>query len=293
MKGFGLILVDKPTGPTSHKVVSIVRRETGVRKVGHAGTLDPRASGVLILCLGSATRLSEYLSTTSKRYEAVVRFGKSTKTYDAEGDDIHITGAVPTEEDIRDIIPEFTGKIEQVPPPYSAIKVKGKKAYELAREGKEVNLESRDVTIYKLNLVEYRPPDLVLDIECSAGTYIRSLAHDLGEQLGTGAFLANLRRTKVGHFTIDDCVSLRTLELGFVDGTWVEHLRPAVDALPDLPRISVEGKDYEDVTFGRLIPADGTASGTAMAIGPDGDLAAILEAAEDGTKWHPKKVFTH
>ena len=293
MKGFGLILVDKPTGPTSHKVVSIVRRETGVRKVGHAGTLDPRASGVLILCLGSATRLSEYLSTTSKRYEAVVRFGKSTKTYDAEGDDIHITGAVPTEEDIRDIIPEFTGKIEQVPPPYSAIKVKGKKAYELAREGKEVNLESRDVTIYKLNLVEYRPPDLVLDIECSAGTYIRSLAHDLGEQLGTGAFLANLRRTKVGHFTIDDCVSLRTLELGFVDGTWVEHLRPAVDALPDLPRISVEGKNYEDVTFGRLIPADGTASGTAMAIGPDGDLAAILEAAEDGTKWHPKKVFTH
>lgn len=293
MKGFGLILVDKPTGPTSHKVVSIVRRETGVRKVGHAGTLDPRASGVLILCLGPATRLSEYLSTTSKRYEAVVRFGKSTKTYDAEGDDIHITGAVPTEEDIRDIIPEFTGKIEQVPPPYSAIKVKGKKAYELAREGKEVNLESRDVTIYKLNLVEYRPPDLVLDIECSAGTYIRSLAHDLGEQLGTGAFLANLRRTKVGHFTIDDCVSLRTLELGFVDGTWVEHLRPAVDALPDLPRISVEGKNYEDVTFGRLIPADGTASGTAMAIGPDGDLAAILEAAEDGTKWHPKKVFTH
>lgn len=293
MKGFGLIIVDKPTGPTSHKVVSIVRRETGVRKVGHAGTLDPRASGVLILCLGPATRLSEYLSTTSKRYEAVVRFGKSTKTYDAEGDDIHITGAVPTEEDIRDIIPEFTGKIEQVPPPYSAIKVKGKKAYELAREGKEVNLESRDVTIYKLNLVEYRPPDLVLDIECSAGTYIRSLAHDLGEQLGTGAFLANLRRTKVGHFTIDDCVSLRTLELGFVDGTWVEHLRPAVDALPDLPRISVEGKDYEDVTFGRLIPADGTASGTAMAIGPDGDLAAILEAAEDGTKWHPKKVFTH
>ena len=293
MKGFGLILVDKPTGPTSHKVVSIVRRETGVRKVGHAGTLDPRASGVLILCLGPATRLSEYLSTTSKRYEAVVRFGKSTKTYDAEGDDIHITGAVPTEEDIRDIIPEFTGKIEQVPPPYSAIKVKGKKAYELAREGKEVNLESRDVTIYKLNLVEYRPPDLVLDIECSAGTYIRSLAHDLGEQLGTGAFLANLRRTKVGHFTIDDCVSLRTLELGFVDGTWAEHLRPAVDALPDLPRISVEGKNYEDVTFGRLIPADGTASGTAMAIGPDGDLAAILEAAEDGTKWHPKKVFTH
>ncbi|MEE8120489.1 MAG: tRNA pseudouridine(55) synthase TruB, partial [Anaerolineales bacterium] len=134
MKHFGLILVDKPTGPTSHKIVSIIRRETGVRKVGHAGTLDPRASGVLILCLGAATRLSEYLSTASKRYEAVIRFGESTKTYDAEGDSIRITGAVPTEEDIQAIIPEFTGQIEQIPPPYSAIKIKCKIAYELARK---------------------------------------------------------------------------------------------------------------------------------------------------------------
>ena len=291
MKRFGLILVDKPTGPTSHKVVSIVRRETGVRKVGHAGTLDPRASGVLILCLGSATRLSEYLSTASKRYEAVIRFGASTKTYDAEGDIIRITGAVPTEEDIQAIIPEFTGQIEQIPPPYSAIKIKGKKAYELARKGEEFDLDSRDVTIYKMALVEYRPPDLVLEIECSAGTYIRSIAHDIGEKLGTGAHLANLRRTKAGHFTIEECVSLRKLELGFIDGTWVEYLRPAIDALPDLPRIKVEGKIYEDLTFGRLIPADTSASGMAAAIGPDGDLVAILEAVEDGAKWHPKKVF--
>jgi len=291
MKHFGLILVDKPTGPTSHKVVSIVRRETGVRKVGHAGTLDPRASGVLVLCMGAATRLSEYLSTASKRYEAVIRFGASTKTYDAEGDAVRITGAVPTEEGIKAILPEFTGKIEQVPPPYSAIKIKGKKAYELARAGKEFDLAARDVTIYKMALVEYRPPDLVLEIECSAGTYIRSLAHDLGEQLGTGAHLANLRRTKVGHFTIEDCVSLRKLESGFIDGTWDEYLRPAVDALPDLQRIKVEGEVYDDVTFGRLIPADPSASGTALAIGPDGDLVAILDAVEDGAKWHPKKVF--
>ena len=291
MRHFGLILVDKPTGPTSHKVVSIVRKETGVRKVGHAGTLDPRASGVLILCLGSATRLSEFLSTASKRYEAVVRFGTSTKTYDAEGDTVRITGAVPIEEDIQAILPEFTGKIEQVPPPYSAIKIKGKKAYELAREGKEFDLDSRGVTIYQMALVDYRPPDLVLEVECSAGTYIRSLAHDIGEKLGTGAFLANLRRTKVGHFTIDECVSLRKLELGFIDGTWVDYLRPAVDALPDLPRISVTGKIFEDVTFGRLIPADTPASGKAIALGPDGDLVAILEAVEGGDKWHPRKVF--
>ena len=263
-----------------------------MRKVGHAGTLDPRASGVLILCVGSATRLSEYLSTASKRYEAVIRFGESTKTYDAEGDTIRITGAVPIKEDIQAILPEFTGKIKQIPPPYSAIKIKGKKAYELARAGKEFELEARDVTIYHMALVDYRPPDLVLEIECSAGTYIRSLAHDIGEQLGTGAYLANLRRTKVGHFTIDECISLRALELGFIDGTWDEHLRPAIDALPDLPSIHVEGKVYEDVTFGRLIPAETTASGTAIAIGPDGDLVAILEAVDDGAKWHPKKVFS-
>ncbi len=291
MNRFGLILVDKPTGPTSHKVVSIVRKETGVRKVGHAGTLDPRASGVLVLCLGSATRLSEYLSTATKRYEAVIRFGASTKTYDAEGDVIRLTGTVPTEEDIQAVIPEFSGQIEQIPPPYSAIKIKGKKAYEMARAGEEFELDSRDVTIYKMALIEYSPPDLVLEIECSAGTYIRSLAHDIGEQLGTGAHLANLRRTKSGHFTIEECVSLRKLELGFIDGTWDEYLRPAVDALPDFPRISIEGNNLEDVTFGRLIPADGSASGMAIAIGPDGDLVAILEAVEDGTKWHPKKVF--
>jgi tRNA pseudouridine55 synthase len=235
--------------------------------------------------------LSEYLSTASKRYEAVIRFGASTKTYDAEGAVIHLSGAVPSEEDIQAVIPEFSGKIEQIPPPYSAIKIQGKKAYELAREGKEFDLDSRDVTIYKMDLVEYNPPDLVLEIECSAGTYIRSLAHDMGEKLGTGAHLANLRRTKSGHFTIEECVSLRKLELGFIDGTWDEYLRPAVDALPDFPRISVEGKNYEDVTFGRLIPADAPATGMAVAIGPDGDLVAILEAVEDGAKWHPKKVF--
>ena len=132
MDAFGLLIVDKPVGPSSHRVVSIVRQGTGIRKVGHAGTLDPRASGVLVLCLGAATRLSEFLSTDTKRYEAVIRFGSSSETYDGEGPMVHITGAVPNLEDIRIVLDEFRGEIEQVPPPYSAIKLQGQKAYEIA-----------------------------------------------------------------------------------------------------------------------------------------------------------------
>lgn len=291
MKGFGLMLVDKPVGPTSHKIVSIVRKGTGVRKVGHAGTLDPRASGVLVLCLGPATRLSEFLSSASKRYEAVIRFGTSTETYDAEGDAVRITGAAPTEEEIRSILPDFTGEIEQTPPPYSAIKIQGKKAYELARKGENVELDPRTITIYNLDLIDYTAPDLMLTIECSAGTYIRSLAHDLGEQLNTGAHLANLRRVKSGPFTIDECVSLSQLELSISSGDWGQYVRPAVEALPELPTVKLADAALEDIRNGRRIPAEGQVEGLARAIGPDGDLVAILEAAPEGGFWHPKKVF--
>lgn len=291
MDDFGLLIVDKPVGPTSHRVVSVVRQGTGIRKVGHAGTLDPRASGVLVLCLGAATRLSEYLSTDTKRYEAVIRFGSSSETYDGEGPMVRITGAAPREEDIREVLGEFKGEIEQVPPPYSAIKLQGRKAYEMARKGEEVDLAPRQVTIYDLVLDEYRPPDLVLEIECSAGTYIRSIAHDLGERLTTGAHLASLRRTKAGIFTLDDCVPLRALELAMAERAWQEYRRPAADALPNLPRVQIEGPILADVLNGRRIPTAGEMEGMARAIGPDGDLVALLESVEDGRFWHPRKVF--
>ncbi|HHH83046.1 MAG TPA: tRNA pseudouridine(55) synthase TruB [Chloroflexi bacterium] len=291
MKRFGLILVDKPVGPTSHRVVSIVRRGTGVRKVGHAGTLDPRASGVLVLCLGSATRLSEFLSTATKRYEALIRFGSSTQTYDSEGGIVRVTGAAPRLEDIQEVLPEFRGEIEQTPPPYSAIKIKGRKAYELARQGEEVDLQPRPVTIYHLSLVSYRPPDLLLDIECSAGTYIRSLANDLGERLATGAHLASLRRTKAGPFTLEDCVSLNKLEMALASGDWEQYVRPAADALPELPVVKVSGEKLKRVLNGNRIEAEEPATGMARGIGPDGDLVAILEAVEQGEQWQPRKVF--
>lgn len=291
MKIFGLIIVDKPVGPTSHKIVSLVRKGTGVRKVGHAGTLDPRASGVLVLCLGPATRLSEFLSTSSKRYEAVISFGASTQTYDAEGPVVRRSESIPSLGDIQAVLPEFRGEIEQVPPPYSAIKVKGEKAYKLARSGKVVSLDPRRVTIHHLEVLKYQPPELVLDIECTAGTYIRSLAHDLGERISSGAHLANLRRTKAGPFSLEDAVPLPKLEVGFLTEKWERYLRPAADALPDLPIVEVGEKNLKLIRNGHRIQASMGSNGMARAIGPDGDLVAILEAVEGGQEWHPRKVF--
>jgi tRNA pseudouridine55 synthase len=221
----------------------------------------------------------------------VIRFGTSTETYDAEGEAVRITNAVPGEEDILALLPSFVGKIQQTPPPYSAIKVQGKKAYELARKGEQVELEPRSITVYKLEVVHYHPPDLTIIVECSAGTYIRSLANDFGEKLNVGAHLANLRRVKSGPFTIEECVPLSALELSFKSGDWQEYLRPASDALPELPIVKLQGSQFADVLHGRRIPAEGKAEGMARAIGPDGDLVAILEAIEDAGVWHPKKVF--
>jgi tRNA pseudouridine55 synthase len=291
MKAFGIIVVEKPVGPTSHQVVSIVRRGTGVRKVGHAGTLDPRASGVLVLCLGPATRLSEYLSTSEKRYHAVIRLGESTETYDTEGPSKTRSDYLPTLEEIQRVLPEFVGDIEQVPPPYSAIKVEGKRAYELARAGEDVELESREVTIEHLDVERYDPPDLTVSVECSAGTYIRSLAHDIGNRLGVGGHLASLHRTSAGVFSLADAVPLEELEKSIEAGTWEQHLHPPADALPDMPLVVVGPEELERVRHGQQIEAAGTAQGLARGVDEEGELVAILQAVEDGARWHPRKVF--
>lgn len=291
MTAFGLIVVDKPEGPTSHKIVSIVREGTGVRKVGHAGTLDPRASGVLVLCLGPATRLSEYLSTSVKRYEARVRFGEATETYDAQGPVTQTTHQAPTREQIENALEPFRGRIQQVPPPYSAIRVKGKKAYELAREGMEVKLDPREVTVYELTLVSYEPPELAIVVECSAGTYIRSLAHDLGESLGTGAHLVALRRLKAGPFSLAEAIALDELDHAMQEGRWEEYLLPAAEALPNLPAVYVEAEEIVKLRNGLRIPALADPSELARALDSNGRLVAVLESVNGGREWHPRKVF--
>jgi len=288
----GVLVVDKPIGLTSHDVVQIIRRGTGIRRAGHTGTLDPRASGVLVILIGPAVRLSEYVSASDKRYQATIRLGSSTDTYDAEGT---VTGSSAvdhiSEDKFFDILQTFVGEIEQVPPPYSAVKVKGRKAYEMAREGEEVDLAPRMIQVYSLDVLEWAPPEVVIDVHCSSGTYVRSLANDLGKSLGTGAHLIGLRRTKSGRFTLRDAVPLRRLKEAFDAGDWYKYLIPAADALGDWPMVELDADQVELVRHGHRITAESDAKGWARAISQQGDLVALLEIDEETGEWQPRKVF--
>lgn len=289
MAVFGFVNVNKPHGVTSHDVVARTRRTLGLKKVGHAGTLDPMATGVLILCLGGATRLSEYVMDTTKRYRATVRLGVETDTYDAEGQVVAERDASGiTRKDVQRLLPTFVGEIEQVPPMYSAIKQRGRKLYELARAGEVVEREARQITIHALELVDWSPPQVTLDVTCSAGTYIRSLAHDLGSALGIGASLAGLERTVSGSFTIDDSVGLDAF---LEDPSWREYVTTASHALSGYSRVTLTGSAVNDIYNGRAISKPEDIGEGTLAMGYDlGDqLLAVLRA--EGTWWKPIKVF--
>jgi tRNA pseudouridine55 synthase len=288
----GVLVVDKPIGLTSHDVVQIIRRGTGIRRAGHTGTLDPRASGVLVILVGPAVRLSEYVSASDKRYQATIRLGSSTDTYDAEGTVIATRPVEDIDEDkFYDILQTFVGEIEQVPPPYSAVKVKGRKAYEMARQGEEVDLEPRIIQVYSLDILEWAPPEVVIDVYCSSGTYVRSLANDLGKALGTGAHLIGLRRTKSGRFTLRDAVPLRRLKESFDAGDWYKSLIPAADALGDWPMVELDADQVELIRHGHRVPAEADATGWARGISQQGDLVALLQYDEQAGEWQPRKVF--
>jgi tRNA pseudouridine55 synthase len=287
----GVLVVDKPVGLTSHDVVQIVRKGTNIRRAGHTGTLDPRASGVLVILIGPAVRLSEYVSASDKRYQAVVRLGVSTDTYDADGRVESTSPVNVTEEQFEAALKHFIGEIEQVPPPYSAVKIKGRKAYEMAREGEEVDLSPRKIQVYNLELLEWAQPEAVIDVYCSSGTYVRSLAHDLGELLGCGAHLVGLRRTKSGRFTLRDAVPLRKLKENFDNGTWYQLLIPAAEALSDWPAVELTQDLVDAVRHGHRIPAVVGVGKLVRGISEQGELVALMEFDEATTEWQPKKVF--
>lgn len=289
----GVLVVDKPVGLTSHDVVQIIRRGTGIRRAGHTGTLDPRASGVLVVLIGPAVRLSEYISASDKRYQATIKLGSSTDTYDGEGSYTSEASAPidVSEEQFSDLLKGYIGEIEQVPPPYSAVKVEGKKSYDRAREGEKVELEPRMINVYNLDVLEWALPEVVIDVYCSSGTYVRSLAYDLGEALGVGAHLVGLRRTKSGQFTLRDAVSLRRLREAFEAGDWAQFLIPAAEALGDWRTIELDGDQLEKVRNGHRIPVEGDDSGWARALSEQGDLVALMEVDEDTQEWQPRKVF--
>jgi tRNA pseudouridine55 synthase len=287
---FGLLNVDKPAGLTSHDVVGWVRRGTHVRKVGHAGTLDPMATGVLVLCLGPATRLSAYIMGHTKRYIADVRLGIETTTYDAEGEVVaECDPSGVTRGAVESALEAFRGEIMQVPPAYSAIKRNGVRLYKLARQGEEIKIEARPVTIESLRLTVWKPPVFRLEVVCSPGTYIRSLAHDIGRVLEVGAHLAGLRRESVGAFTLGDAVTWDALTAAMESGDWERFLLPPERAVIDWPAVPLTPEQVEDVRHGRFIDRVDDTLMVARAHTPDGRLAALLEA-QDG-RWRPRKVF--
>lgn len=285
---FGFLCVDKPYNLTSHNIVARIRTATGVERVGHAGTLDLLATGVLIICVGAAARLSDYVMHQNKRYLATVRLGQERAGWDGEGRTLAeapIDGI--TLEHIAAAVAGFQGEQDQVPPMHSAIKQDGKKLYKLARRGQEVERPPRRVWM-EIGVLGYAPPDLRLDVRCSAGTYIRSLAHDIGAALGCGAYLAALHRTESGAFR--DPVAWAELEAAFRDGTWPRYLIDERRALPDMPEITFDESGAADIRHGRR-PTRDTAGeeGLYRAYAPDGTFLGLVEAA--GAVWKPHKIF--
>lgn len=295
----GILVVAKPAGPTSHDVVALVRRLAATKRVGHGGTLDPFASGVLPLFLGHATRVVEYHLGDRKAYRATVCFGASSTTDDLEGELTPATGPVPDRDAVEAAIQGFLGEISQRPPAYSAVKVAGRRAYALARAGETVALASRDVTIHELTIVSWDDTDpdrpvAVLDVQCSAGTYVRALARDLGEALGTAAYLGALTRTASGSFQLEDATALDEIRSAAADGPagLAPYLR-AVDAgLDALPEISLTDPEVAAIAKGQYVrPASGipAAADQYRLRSPDGALVGIASAA--GGRLAPDKVF--
>ncbi|MCW5936408.1 MAG: tRNA pseudouridine(55) synthase TruB [Fimbriimonadaceae bacterium] len=279
----GVLLVDKPEGITSHDVVQTVRRRLGTRRVGHAGTLDPIATGLLVLAVGPATRFLQYLPLEPKVYEGTFRFGQETNTYDSEGE---VTREVPVPADllarIEENLPGFRGPIEQLPPIYSAVKKEGRPLYAYARKGEEVEREPRNVFVEIFEILESKGADVQFRIVCSGGTYVRSLAFDLGQAVGCGAHVVELERAQVGKFSIEQAATLEDIA--------PDRLVALADALPPMPLVELNRGQLERVRTGQFVR---------LAHAPPEDLAALTDpmgrvvsvARVEGNLLHPECVL--
>ena len=248
----GLLIFDKEKGITSHDLVYKVRKKLGIKKVGHTGTLDPMATGVLVISIGKGTKTSDYILSSDKVYEAKIKLGVLTDSYDITGKILEEEDVCFTDEDIKDTLIKFTGKISQRPPIYSALKVKGKKLYEYAREGKDVEIKKRDVEIYKIELLDFNGKDeFTILTKVSKGTYIRSLANDLGRSLGTFGTLTELRRTRSGSFKIEDAIKVSDFERSSLDEI-KDKILPMDLALIDFKRIDIPKSFCEKFIMGQF-----------------------------------------
>jgi len=279
----GILIIDKPSGMTSHDVVQAIRKKFKTSKVGHLGTLDPMATGVLPLSVGRATRVAQFISGSPKEYEGEIRFGFATNTYDREG--IPTTEERPLEGgevDVSEGIRSLTGILEQIPPPFSAKKVGGVPSHKLARKNEAVELAPSRVEIEQFEMLRLTPPLMTFRVVCSPGTYIRSLAHDLGRRLGCGAHLTALRRTRSGEFRIQDSVLL--------DHAAESDLIPMDRLLPSMPRIEVSGPDEIKVRHGNPVSAAAVLEPFARIFNKEGEFIAIA-SVENGLA-HPRLVLT-
>jgi tRNA pseudouridine55 synthase len=291
----GAIIVDKPAGWTSHDVVNKMRRLAGTRKVGHLGTLDPGATGVLPLMIGRATRLAQFYARSSKVYEGTIRFGYSTASYDADSEPTSPETAVTLDRaTLESILDRFRGEFVQIPPPVSAKKIGGKKAYEFARKQQAVELKPVDVNVHALDVIGIDGSEAAVRVHCSAGTYLRAIAHEAGQALGCGAFLKDLRRTAAGDFNIAQARTLEELATLAAQGRIEEALIPAAQLLPEFPAEMVDAVTAGQIRNGRdfrVSPFQIRAGARYVkAVTPQGELVAIGEARLPNL-YHPVLVL--
>jgi len=294
----GILNIDKPKGMTSFGVVAAVRRLTGQRRVGHAGTLDPDASGVLPVCLGQGTRVVEYLAEADKAYRAQIELGVTTDSYDASGSVTRRDDpSAISREQVEAALESFRGVIEQVPPMYSAVKYQGKRLYQLARQGIEVDRKARPVRIDRLDIIDWQPPVVVIDVVCGKGTYIRSLAHDLGQALGCGASLKGLVRRRYGVFDVDSAVPLAHLEEAFHCCYGQRYLYPIDSVLMDWTAAIVDDDTAQKISYGQPVALEGDSGENGdnrrcRAYTLDGGFLAVLHFDGEKGLWQPDKVFS-
>ncbi len=288
----GILNLHKPSGISSHDAVYAVRKVLPNTKVGHAGTLDPMASGVLLICLGHATRVTEYLQAHTKIYRARVRLGVETDTYDATGRVIAEKPIASTPKQIERAVRSFIGKLSQKPPAYSAIKQQGTPLYKLARRGVDVETAPRDVEIYAIESLAFELPDVEFTVRCSKGTYIRSIAHDLGEKLDCGAHLSALTRLASGEFTLEQSLTLDQLRDATARGVIATHLHPLDRALTHFQAAILDPDTAKKLLNGISVTLSGDfTSPLVRAYSSNGELLALLEPTDDEKIWKPKKVF--
>lgn len=296
MSAHGFLNINKPIGMTSFAVVARVRRLVGEKRVGHGGTLDPDASGVLPVGIGQATRTFEYLEGTTKVYRAAVLLGIATDTYDASG---AVTATADpsgvTREQVETALAPFRGHILQRPPLFSALKREGERLYEIARRGETVEVPPRPVHILRLDVTTWEPPRLGLEIECGRGTYIRSLAHDLGQALGCGAHLTGLVRTRDAAFSLNDAITLEELSAAAEQGTWQRHLLPLDTVLQEQRALKLSDSDAKLLRDGRALRLDGSGDAhegeLARAYAANGAFFAVARYDAGQRLWRPEKVF--